>query len=117
VVGVANTVVYYALYRGLLLVSPYLVAHTFAFLASVVFSFFANCWFTYRVRPTWRKFLVFPSSTVVNYLFTTGGAVWAIQSWGWDVRHAPLLMGILAIPLTFVVTRCVLVRKTDGERR
>ena len=110
VVGVANTVVYYAIYRALLLFILYIVAHTLAFMVSVIFSFFANCLFTYRVRPTWKKFLMFPASTAVNYLFTTAGSILTIQWLGWDARYAPLVMGVLAIPITFTVARFLLVR-------
>lgn len=117
VVGVANTVVYYAIYRALLLVIPYVFAHTLAFVVSVVFSFFANCWFTYRVRPTWKKFFAFPASTAVNYLFTTAGSVLTIQVFGWDARYAPLAMGVLAIPITFTVARVLLVRGGESPAR
>lgn len=60
VVGVVNTGLYYGLYLLLLTRLPYLLAHVLAFLLSMVGSFFLNARFTYRTRPTWRKFLLFP---------------------------------------------------------
>ena len=115
IVGVANTVVYYACYLLLLQVLPYLVAHLLAWAVSFVASFLLNCRFTYRVRPTWRRFLLFPLSTLANVGMTTFGVV-AMVSWlGVDERIAPLIAGILAIPATFLVTRYLLVgRESRG---
>lgn len=110
IVGVANTLVYYVLYRLLLATGmPYVVAHLLAWVASVVFSFYANCWFTYRVRPTWRRFIAFPATTLVNVAFTTLGSVLLVSLFSADTRYITVLMGILAIPFTFLVTRMVLV--------
>lgn len=108
-VGVANTAVYYGLYRLVLaLGAHYLVAHLGAWALSVVFSFLANCWFTYRVRPTRRRFLAFPLTTLVSLALTTVGSVVLVNGFGIDQRYATLAMGILAIPFTFALTTFVL---------
>ncbi len=60
VVGVVNTGVYYALYLVFNTVMPYLAAHLLAIAISMVGSFFLNCYWTFRTRPTWRKFALFP---------------------------------------------------------
>ena len=110
IVGVANTLVYYLLYRLFLAATlPYVLAHLIAWALSVVFSYFANCWFTYRVRPSWRSFIAFPATTLVNVAFTTIGSVLLVSLFSADTRYITLAMGILAIPFTFLVTRMVLV--------
>lgn len=116
-VGVANTAVYYLCYRLALLVLDYLVAHLLAWVVSVLFSFLMNCWFTYRVRPTWRRLLAFPASTLVNLAFTTLGSVLLVERLGVDERYATLAMGILAIPFTFAVTTLVLTRGMNDPAR
>lgn len=117
IVGVANTAVYYGCYLLLLQVLPYLAAHLIAWPVSVVFSFFMNSWFTYRVKPTLRRFLAFPLSVLVNLGFTTFGTVFLIETVHVDERWAPLIAGVLAIPLTFAVTRFVLTHeRITGER-
>lgn len=116
IVGVANTLVYYLFYRLLLTTGmPYVVAHLIAWAISVVFSFYANCYFTYRVLPTWRRFIAFPATTFVNVAFTTVGSVLLVNMFSADTRYITLLMGILAIPVTFLVTRMVLVGRTPGS--
>lgn len=114
-VGVANTAVYYASYRLLLLLMPWFGAHLLAWAISVVFSFFMNCWFTYRVRPTWRRFVAFPASTLVNLLFTSVGSAILVEVVSFDERYATLLMGILAIPFTFAVTTWVLTKGMNSD--
>ncbi|WP_284550109.1 GtrA family protein [Aestuariimicrobium sp. T2.26MG-19.2B] len=115
--GVANTAVYYGFYRGLLTTPmPYLGAHLIAWAISFMFSFFANCRFTYRVPPTWRRFLGFPATTAVNVAFTTLGSLVAVTMFGADKRYVTLVMGILAIPLTYLVTTAVLAERPAGGR-
>lgn len=109
-VGVANTGVYYLFYRLFLPAMPYLAAHLLAWVISMVFSFFVNSWFTFRTRPTWSKFLAFPLTTVANVAFTTAGSALLVEGIGVDERYATVIMGILAIPVTFTLTRLVLTR-------
>lgn len=107
-VGVMNTLAYYAVYRLLLLVLPYLPAHVLAYGVGIVLSFFANSLFTFGVRPTWRRFLAFPLTTVFNFVVVTAGSVLLVER-GWlDERWATLVMTVLAIPVTFLLTRRVL---------
>lgn len=113
IVGVLNTIIYYALYLLLRELLPYLVAHAIAFVLSVVGSFFLNCYFTFRQRPTWRRFLLFPLSTLTNFVVTTVGLYLLVRYAGMNQRIAPLVAASAAIPVTFLVTRLILV----GRRR
>ncbi|MGW1587474.1 GtrA family protein [Streptomyces sp. NPDC002386] len=108
VVGVVNTAVYYGLYLLLLHRLPYLGAHVLAFLLSMVGSFFLNARFTYRTRPTWRKFLLFPLTNVTNFLVTTAGVYLIVDVLHAGNRFAPLLASAVAVPVTFVVSRRIM---------
>ncbi|MFI1768199.1 GtrA family protein [Streptomyces sp. NPDC020800] len=112
VVGVVNTATYYCLYLLFLNWLPYLAAHTLAFLISMVGSFFLNARFTYRTRPTWRKFLLFPLTNVTNFLITTSGVYVIVDVLHAGSRFAPLLASAAAIPVTFVVSRWVMLPKS-----
>ncbi|MDT0437225.1 MULTISPECIES: GtrA family protein [Streptomyces] len=108
-IGVLNTATYYGPYLLFLTRFPYLVAHVLATLLSMTGSFFLNARFTYRTRPTWRKFALFPLSNAANFVVTTAG-VWLLV----DVAHlgsacAPLLASVAAIPVTFLVSRRIMV--------
>lgn len=72
-VGVINTLSYYSIYLVLhnLFSLPYLLAHIVGFLISLNISFFLNCYVTYRIRPTWKKYFYFPLTQVVNMSVST----------------------------------------------
>jgi putative flippase GtrA len=108
-VGLANAATYYGTY---LLAHPragYLVAHTVGLGTAMVVSFFLNCRFTFRVRPTWTRFLLYPASQVVNILATTVGVVGLVHL-GVDERLAPLAAAALALPVSFLAARFVITK-------
>ncbi|MEV6795014.1 GtrA family protein [Streptomyces sp. NPDC051320] len=114
-VGVVNTATYYACYRVLLTGLPYLAAHTLAFCLSMIGSFFLNARFTYRVRPTWRKFLLFPLTNAANFVITTSGVYLLVGLGNVSSHYAPLIAAGAAVPITFVVSRTIMLRPDNRE--
>ncbi|WP_309110548.1 GtrA family protein [Saccharothrix sp.] len=107
-VGVLNTAVYYGLYLLLKLALPYMAAHIVAFVLAMVGSYFMNCFFTFRTKPSWKTFLLFPLSNATNFVVTTTG-LWVLVTWfAVNQRVAPLLAAAVAIPFTFIVAQLVL---------
>ncbi|MFF2326994.1 MULTISPECIES: GtrA family protein [unclassified Streptomyces] len=113
-VGVVNTGTYYGCYLVLLTWLPYIAAHALAFVLSMTGSFFLNSFFTYRTRPTWRKFLLFPLTNAANFVITTGGVYLLVGLAGFSSRYAPLVAAAAAIPITFVVSRTIMLRPDSG---
>ncbi|MCX5046887.1 MULTISPECIES: GtrA family protein [unclassified Streptomyces] len=113
VIGVVNTGTYYAAYLLLLPRFPYLVAHILATVISMTGSFFLNARFTYRTRPTLRKFLLFPLTNAANFVVTTAGAYVLVDLLHLSSRYAPLLASLGAIPVTFVVSRWIMLPKAE----
>ncbi|MFI6050606.1 GtrA family protein [Streptomyces violascens] len=110
-VGGVNTCTFYAFYWPLLHLAhlPYFVAYTIAFLFSMVGSFFLNTYFTYRTKPTWKKFLLFPLTNVTNFVVQSAG-LFALVHWvGMNKTIAPLVAAVVAIPFTYVLSRKILV--------
>ncbi|WOP19838.1 GtrA family protein [Raineyella sp. LH-20] len=114
-VGVVNTGVYYGVYLVVLRFLPYPVAHLIGWTVSVVVSYLLNCVFTYRVRPTWRKLLVYPLSSLPNVLFTTFGVVLLIEVFHVGERLAPLIAGLAAVPFSYLLARLLLVGRGKQE--
>jgi putative flippase GtrA len=112
-VGVVNAATYYAVYLVVLGEVGYLTAHVIGLGVAMVVSFFLNCRFTFRLRPTWRRFVLYPASQAVNIAATTIGVV-ALVTLGVDERIAPLAAAVLAVPASFLAARFVLAR---GQRR
>jgi putative flippase GtrA len=106
-VGVGNAVTYYAVYLLVLGEVGYLIAHVVGLGAAMVVSFFLNCRFTFRVRPSWRRLLLYPASQAVNVAATTAGVV-VLVGVGVDERVAPIAAAVLAVPVSFLAARLVL---------
>jgi putative flippase GtrA len=116
VVGVVNTAVYYACYLALKTVLPYLGAHVIAFVIAMIGSFFLNCHYTFRIKPTWRKFLLFPLSNITNFVVTSVGLYLLVGKLHMNSTIAPLVAAVAAIPVTFVVAHYILVdRQPAGQ--
>lgn len=73
IVGGINTLNYYVVYLLLLklLHIEYMISHITGFLVAFVISYYLNCYFVYRVKPTWRKFISFPITQIVNVSLQT----------------------------------------------
>jgi putative flippase GtrA len=108
-VGLANAATYYGTYLLALPRAGYLVAHVVGLGVAMVVSFLLNCRFTFRVRPTWTRFLLYPASQVVNILATTVGVVGLVHL-GLDERLAPLVAAALALPASFLAARFLITR-------
>jgi putative flippase GtrA len=117
VIGVINTGTFYALYLLLHSWLPYYPAYVIAFLISMVGSFFLNTYFTYRTKPTWRKFLLFPLTNLTNFVVTSVGVFVLVEWFQVDERIAPLLAAVVAIPVTFVLSRRILTHRDNVEQQ
>jgi putative flippase GtrA len=114
VVGLVNTGVYYGAYLAIRLVVPYIVAHLLALAVAMVASFFLNCYWTFRTKPTWRKFALFPLTNATSYVMITVGVVVLVEWLRVDTRIAPLIAAAASIPVTFLLSRWVLVGRTPA---
>lgn len=117
VVGVLNTIVHYLVFLPLWFVLPYLAAHLVAISSATLFSYYFNCRFTFGVRPTARRLLLYPLSNLANIALSTAAVYLFVESFSVDSRVATLLGGIAAMPVTFVVSRTILVGGWGAEPR
>lgn len=110
IVGVINTGIYYTIYLLCFhfFKFTYLMAHFLSFILSLVCSFFLNTYFTYKVKPTFAKFIRFPLTQVVNFSFTTLLLFIFIEWFHINSSLAPLIAVFFAFPVTFIITRRVL---------
>jgi putative flippase GtrA len=116
VVGFFNTFHYYMWYLLFteVFMIQYLIGHWSAFFISMVGSFYLNTYFTYRTKPTWKKFFQFPLTYIVN-ITVTSSMLFLFKEWiQLNNKLSPLLAAGLAIPFTFIISRKIL--KTEkGE--
>ncbi|WP_455675175.1 GtrA family protein [Pradoshia sp.] len=112
VVGVMNTINYYILYLlfSSVLHFNYLEAHFLSFFISIIGSFFMNSYFTYKTKPTLKKFLQFPLTSIVNIAISTATIYLSVQFFHLPDTVAPIIASVFPIPFTFLVTRMVLAK-------
>ena len=115
IVGGLNTLNYYVLYLLFtnLLNINYQISHIMAFFISMVGSFFFNTYFTYKIKPTLKKFFQFPLTYVVNVTVTTLSIYILVDLLDLDKNISPLLASLVAIPFTFLTSKRILVGKSQ----
>lgn len=110
IVGGINTLKYYIVYLLLLklLHIEYMISHITGFIIAFVISYYLNCYFVYRVKPTWRKFISFPITQLVNVSLQTV-LLYVFVSWlNLPAEIAPFAGLIITIPITFVLSKWIL---------
>lgn len=110
IVGGINTLNYYVVYLLLLklLHIEYMISHITGFIVAFVISYYLNCYFVYRVKPTWRKFISFPITQIVNVSLQTV-LLYVFVSWlNLPAEIAPFASLIITIPITFVLSKWIL---------
>lgn len=110
IVGGINTLNYYVVYLLLLklLHIEYMISHITGFIVAFVISYYLNCYFVYRVKPTWRKFISFPITQIVNVSLQTV-LLYVFVSWlNLPAEIAPFAGLIITVPITFVLSKWIL---------
>ncbi|WP_353190152.1 GtrA family protein [Pandoraea pnomenusa] len=114
IVGVANTAFFYATYAMCLAFIQYKLAYTVSFALSVVFSYWLNSHFVFRVKLSLSGLLRFPLVYLVQYL---GGIALMYLLVDWlhlSAYLAPIIVVGLTIPVTFLLSRTLLRGKRFG---
>ncbi|MEI5826726.1 flippase GtxA [Staphylococcus aureus] len=110
IVGGINTLNYYVVYLLLLKLFhiEYMISHITGFIVAFVISYYLNCYFVYRVKPTWRKFISFPITQLVNASLQTV-LLYVFVSWlNLPAEIAPFAVLVITIPITFVLSKWIL---------
>lgn len=110
IVGGINTLNYYIIYLLLLKLIGvnYLVSHISGFVISFIISYYLNCYFVYKVQPTWKKFIQFPLTQVVNMGMQTLLLYIFVQLFNISSVIAPFAGLIITIPVTFILSKYIL---------
>ncbi|CAC6079393.1 Putative sugar translocase in surface polysaccharides biosynthesis [Staphylococcus aureus] len=110
IVGGINTLNYYVVYLLLLKLIhiEYMISHITGFIVAFVISYYLNCYFVYKVKPTWRKFISFPITQIVNVSLQTV-LLYVFVSWlNLPAEIAPFAGLIITIPITFILSKWIL---------
>ncbi|MES2317820.1 MAG: GtrA family protein [Pseudomonadota bacterium] len=111
--GVLNTGWSYALYLALRPALGYQRAWLVAYAAGIVFAYWFNASRVFRVALSWRALLQYPLVYLVQYAASALLLHLLVERWGAASAWAPLPVAVLMLPLTFAMSRLLLVR--DGR--
>lgn len=110
-IGGINTLVYNGLYIIGLYIMPYMISNIVAYIISMTISFFLNCKYNFKVKPTLKKYLMFPLTGLATFICQTGGLFILVDLIHWDERICGFIASLFAIPITFVLMKYILKRK------
>lgn len=115
IVGVINTGNYYMLFLFLhnIVHIHYMAAHIISFIISMVGSFYLNSYFTYKTKPTMKKFIQFPLTYLVNITVSSTAIYIFVVLLNLDENLSPLLASVMAIPFTFLISKIILTKETN----
>lgn len=106
--GAINTGFTYALYFLLQGFIYYQIAYAIAYAAGIVFSYWFNACFVFKVPLTWRGLFAYPIVYAVQYCLSAGLLGFFIEFIHIPRQVGPLLVLVLMIPFTFFMSRWVL---------
>ncbi|MGJ4727989.1 GtrA family protein [Luteimonas sp. SDU101] len=109
--GAVNTVLTFALYWLLMLVVSYQVAYAASYCLGIALSYAINTRMVFRVRYSVRSAIRFPLVYVAGYLAGAAVLAIAVRMLGVSPWFAPVLSVCATLPLTYLLTRLILVAR------
>lgn len=113
VVGCINTLIYYISYLVFMniLNFSYRISFVAGYVISIIFSYFLNTYFTYKEKPSLKKFLIFPLTYIPNFIIQYIGMMLLVDHFNMNRKLAPIITAIVSTPITFFVMRYVIKKK------
>ena len=108
--GVLSSAIHYGIYYVLLFCTAANVAYISGYLVSFVCNFFLTSYFTFRTKPTLKRFFGFSGSHAINF----GLHVVLFNVFLWMGIHKliiPLLVISIAMMIQFFILRLVFVKR------
>jgi len=115
--GGLNTLATYLLYLLLLNFLHYQIAYATSFIAGILLSYVLSTRFVFRTTHSWVKFALFPLVYLVSYAAGATVLALSVNRLGIDQRIAPLVSACITLPLSFVLSRLILVPPTKPRAR
>lgn len=109
--GGFNTALTYSVYLLLLNFLSYRASYTIAYVSGVVIAYALNRFFVFKSHNGIRSVALFPLVYLAQYLASLL-ILWIwIEKFGLDERIGPLLAIVITVPITFVLTKYLFVKR------
>ena len=107
IVGIVNTLATYVLYLLFLMMVSYNIAYSFSYILGILFSYYLNSVFVFKKKVNIITFIKFPVVYIAQYLFNIVFINFFVLYLHLPESIAPLISIVLAIPITFGLSRMV----------
>ena len=116
VFGVLTVVVNIASFKVLSVFLGQMAANTLAFFISVLFAYWTNSTFVFRVPYTWKSFMQFVGMRIGTLPIDVGG-MWLLLAAGVNDMVAKCLVCVVIIVINYVVSKWIVFRKKEASGR
>ena len=116
IIGTVNTVVTYLIYVGLVVFMPYALAYTITMALGIYLSYFLNARYVFRSKLNLASALQYPAVYLVQYLLGLLLLYLLVEKLGVSKFLAPLLIVCITVPVTYVLSRHIIVRGPTRSR-
>lgn len=110
IVGCINTADYYLSYLVFMDIFKfsYRISFVLGYVVSILGSYFLNTYFTYKQKPSVKKFFIFPLTYIPNFIIQYLGIILLVDRLNMSSKVAPVITAIVATPITFFVMKYVI---------
>lgn len=109
--GSANTAASWVVYLFFNLFLPYTAAYTVSYVFGMVFTYYMNTRWVFKVPMKWSTFMQFPVIFAMRYCLDVGVLFTLVNYFGCPETFAPLMTIALTMPVGFLLSRLVLKHK------
>lgn len=117
VVGGTNTLVTWLFYVLLNTIMGYDLAYTLSYVLGIVLAYYMNTRWVFRVAMSWKTFFAFPLVYLVQYALGLGLLYLIVELTAVPEDLGPLVVTALTVPITFLMSRVVLARRSGPDDR
>ena len=116
IAGAVNTGLTYAIYYGLLFFVPYVFAYSLAYAIGIGMGYLLNAHWVFKRATSLGSATVYPLIYALNYLMGVGMLWLLIELIHIPKEIAPLFVVVVSIPLMYMVTKSIFLRKPTNEK-
>ena len=107
--GLINTAFTYALYLLLKIIVPYQWAYFIAYALGVIFAYWFNARWVFRVPLSWQGLFSYPIVYILQYLLSALLLGALVEKLDVSVNLAPIYVVVALLPITYLMNHFVLV--------
>ena len=114
IVGTTAMLIHYGIYYFLLPVMDKNIAYSIGYFLSFLCNYLMSSYFTFNVKPSFRRFFRFLCSHGVNYFIYLGLFNFFYRV-GVPDKYAPLPVYLIAVPISFILVRYALIARNTPD--